>query len=228
MDVHARAELTWVGFGAVQVGDRDDVRQLTALDVGEQEAIAVVGAGHIRDRVVDHEAVRLFNLEDFRVGAPVFVREREGVNAAGQVVLVVVYAALEVDLDANLRYLEGHRTGSTGGGGGKTGVAVARAADLRVRHVEEQLLWTGNGDGRVRRASGLVRDRNHVFPIASEAGKRTEAISGIRLEDEAEVVGGEGRQTARSTGGGEADGGDVLIPAEVVLRQFSSQLDFLG
>ena len=73
----------------------------------------------------------------------------------------------------------------------------------------------------------MVCHRNHVFPIASEAGKRTEAISSIRLEDEAKVVGGEGRQSASATGGGEADGGDVLIPTEVVLRQFSGQLDFL-
>ena len=115
MDVHARAELTGIGFGAVQVGDRDDIGQLTALDVGEQQTVAVIRTGHVRDRVVDHEAIRLLDLEHFRIRAPIFVGERKGVDAAGQVVLVVVHAALKVNLDANLRHLEGHRTGSTGG-----------------------------------------------------------------------------------------------------------------
>ena len=91
MDVLSGAELSRIRFETIEVGDRDHVGQLAAVDVGQQQTVAVSCAGHVGHGIVDREAIRLLDDEHVAQGAAVLIGEGKRVRAARQACLVVFH-----------------------------------------------------------------------------------------------------------------------------------------
>ena len=227
VDVITGAELAGVHLLTVKVGHGNHVGQLPPLDVGEEQSIAIASARHICDRVVHLQPLGLLDDQHVRQGAAIFVCQGEGVGATGQIRLVVFHRALEVDHDRHFGHFKRDESGTASRGRGEGGIAVPRAADLGAGVIQRQGLRAGNRDGGVGDTTGGVGGGHRVGAIASKALKGAKAPIGIRRQCQPQGVGGRGGQVPCSAAGRETDRGDVLGAAQVVLRQFRSELDFI-